>query len=85
MGSEWQEGLPSPGTLKQVLIVKPALFTDGECVAEKGRKEGKEPYRLSEGEIGGWTISRKDVAHFIVDVVLNKWDEFSGKRVSIAY
>lgn len=88
MGADWQkrEGLPPPGTLKEVLVVRPALLTDGECMAEKkGGKEGKAPYRVSEEEFGGWTVSRKDVAHFVADAALNRWDEFSGKIVSIAY
>ncbi|RDB18788.1 hypothetical protein Hypma_014592 [Hypsizygus marmoreus] len=92
-GSEWKEreGLPAPGTLKRILVVRPALLTDGECAAEKevegkkGKGKGKPPYRVSEEELGRWTISRKDVAHFVFDAALNRWDEFEGKRVSIAY
>jgi hypothetical protein len=85
-----REGLPAAGALKHVLVIRPAIFTDGECMAEKdapgGKKgKGKEAYRVSESELGGWTISRKDVAHFIVDAVLNRWDEFEGRRVNIAY
>ncbi|RDB18811.1 hypothetical protein Hypma_014521 [Hypsizygus marmoreus] len=92
-GSEWKkrEGLPAPGTLKRILVIRPALLTDGECVAEKevggknGKAKGKAAYRVSEEELGGWTISRKDVAHFVVDAALNRWDDYEGKRVSIAY
>lgn len=85
-----REGLPAAGSLKRVLVIRPAMFTDGESVAEKetpGGKKGKEkaPYRVSESEIGGYTISRKDVAHFIVDAVVNRWDEFEGRRVNICY
>lgn len=85
-----REGLPPTGTLKHVLVIRPALLMGEECVAETatpGGKEGqrKEPYRVSEGEIGGWTISRKDVAHFVVDAVVNRWDEFEGRRVNICY
>lgn len=92
MGSDWKEleGLPAPGSLKRVLVLRPALFTDGECVADRtvkhnGKGKAKEPYRVSEAELGGYTISRKDVAHFIVDAALNRWDEFEGKRVNMAY
>jgi len=92
MGSDWtnQEGLPAAGSLKRVLVIRPALLTDGECVADKDRTggtkgKGKEAYRVSERELGGWTVSRKDVAHFVADAVLNRWDEFENKRVSIAY
>jgi len=88
---DWKkrEGLPAPGVLKRVLIVHGAIFTDGECIAEKPKGKGKDKrgvgYRVSERELGGWTISRKDVAHFIVDAALNRWDEFEQKRVNIAY
>ncbi|KAF8969585.1 hypothetical protein BDZ97DRAFT_1653517 [Flammula alnicola] len=86
MGSNWTErqGLPAAGSLKRVLVVRPALLTDGECLAEKPGKKGA-PYRVSEQELGGWTVSRKDVAHFVADAVLTRWDEFENKRVSIAY
>ncbi|GLB38000.1 hypothetical protein LshimejAT787_0410510 [Lyophyllum shimeji] len=87
------EGMPAEGALKgDVLVVRPALLTDGECLAEKGHegegegnKEGTRAYRVSEEELGGWTVSRRDVAHFVVDAALNRWEEYRGKRVSIAY
>jgi hypothetical protein len=92
MGSDWteREGLPAAGSLKRVLVIRPALLTDGECVAESdngGTTKGKskDAYRVSEGDLRGWTVSRKDVAHFVVDAVLNRWEEFGNKRVSIAY
>ena len=86
-----REGLPAPGSLKRVLVIRPALLTDGECIAEKEvsatTKKGKrkEPYRVSDKELHGYTVSRKDVAHFVVDAVSNRWDEFENKCVSIAY
>ena len=94
---EWRgrEGLPKEGELKRVLVVRPALLTDGECLADKleleakqgkgGKKESKKAYRVSEEELGGWTVSRKDVAHFVVDAIIHRWDEFENKCVSIAY
>ncbi|KAF9004877.1 hypothetical protein BDZ89DRAFT_1237076 [Hymenopellis radicata] len=42
-------------------------------------------YRISEGDISGWTVSRKDVAHFIVDAVTKRWNEFGDKTMTIAY
>ncbi|KIK69674.1 hypothetical protein GYMLUDRAFT_34076 [Collybiopsis luxurians FD-317 M1] len=86
MGEGWmeKEGLPKEGTLKNVLIVRPALLTDGECKAD--RKKGKDGYRVVvEGEVGGYTVSRKDVAHFVADALLHRWDEYANKCVSIAY
>jgi len=85
MGEGWQErdGLPAPGELKNAMVVRPALLNDGECVADSG-KAGP-PYRAAEGHLKGWSISRKDVAHFIFDAVTNHWDEYGNKQVSIAY
>lgn len=96
MGTEeWRgrEGLPKEGELKRVLVIRPALLTDGDCLADKleakpgkcGKKELKKAYRVSEEELGGWTVSRKDVAHFVVDAIVHRWDEFENKCVSIAY
>jgi hypothetical protein len=88
---EWmkREGLPEKGALKGcVVVVRPALLTDGECRAdETGKKgKGKAPYRVEEGDLkGSYTISRKDVAHFLVEGVVTKWDDWKGKCVSIAY
>lgn len=80
-GWEKTKGLPGKGELKRVVIIRPALLTDGECT---------ENYRLRcEGDLavkGGYTISRRDVAHLIVEGVLgDKWDEWEGKGVSVAY
>jgi hypothetical protein len=81
----WQEtdGLPTSGQLKNAMVVRPALLTDGECVADS-EKAGR-PYRAGEGEVKGWTISSKDVAHFIFDAATAHWDEYGNKQVSIAY
>lgn len=75
------EGLPGKGELKRVVIIRPALLTDGAC---------KEKYRIrSEGDLaikGGYTVSRQDVAHFIAERLLGEeWDEFEGKGVTLAY
>jgi len=78
-GKGWvnKEGLPTSGSLKDLaMIVRPAMLNDGE---EKGI------YRVGAGEVGGWSVSRKDVAHFIVDAVTNRWQEHGGRQVSIAY
>lgn len=86
--------------LRHVVVLRPSLFTDGESLGEKydeaerkaketkgkERKKDKAPYRVeTEREIGGYTISRKDVAHFIVDLVLNRWAEYENKIVNISY
>lgn len=83
MGEQWtkRRGLPAPGTLKGVLVIRPAWLTDGRCRAD----QNKDAYRVKEAELGGYTISRKDVAHFIAEAVLHRWDEFSDKIVNIGY
>ncbi|KZP18279.1 hypothetical protein FIBSPDRAFT_863955 [Athelia psychrophila] len=88
MGADWVdgeggEGLPQ-GTLKDIVIVRPALLTDGDCKADTTKK-GTGAYKAREGEIGGWTVSRKDVAHFLVEGVLGNWESNKGKCISIAY
>jgi hypothetical protein len=84
---DWRkrEGMVEAGKLKEILVVRPALFTDGDCKAEKA-KDGKEGYRVKEGDLkGGWQVSRKDVAHFLVEGAVKHWDQWKGKIVSIAY
>ncbi|KAF4574558.1 NAD(P)-binding domain-containing protein [Pleurotus pulmonarius] len=85
-GTQWKtrKGLPAEGTIKRILVIRPALLTDGDCKADKAGRKG-EPYRASEQELGGYTVSRKDVAHFIVQAVTEKWDQYEGKRVNIGY
>ncbi|KAJ7857889.1 hypothetical protein B0H13DRAFT_2076777 [Mycena leptocephala] len=61
---------------QRVLIIRPALLTDGKCVADE--------LSVSEKELGGYTISRKDTAHFVVDA-LSRWKEFGNKCVNVAY
>ncbi|KIY61902.1 hypothetical protein CYLTODRAFT_459463 [Cylindrobasidium torrendii FP15055 ss-10] len=85
LGADWQarKVLPAPGVLKNILVLRPALFTDGPCVADSG-KNGKAPYRVTIGEeLRGWTISRKDAAHFISVAVTEKWDEYKDNIVNI--
>ncbi|KAJ7187927.1 hypothetical protein C8R46DRAFT_1157150 [Mycena filopes] len=87
-GADWRQrpGLPAAGTVKHVLVVRPLILTDGPCVADevKAKGTGKAPYRTGGDEVGGYTISRKDTAHFVLDA-LSRWDEFENKRINIAY
>ncbi len=84
IGANWKEreGLPKAGALRNVMVVRPALLTDGDCKSDSADEPA---YRLSEGDISGWTVSRKDVAHFIVDAVSKRWNEFGDKTMTIAY
>lgn len=82
-----RKGLPAAGSLKWVLVVRPAMLTDGKCVADEleAKGKGKLPYRVSEQELGGYTISRKDTAHFVVDALTRRWDEVGNRHVNVAY
>ncbi|KAA1479486.1 hypothetical protein DENSPDRAFT_846263 [Dentipellis sp. KUC8613] len=87
-GWESTEGLPTKGALPDLVIVRPAVLTDGACYAESGKKSDE--YRVrAEGDKAvpkGYTISRRDVAHFIVERLLgSEWDTYKGKGVSLAY
>jgi len=89
LGGDWKASvdLPAPGSLKSVVVVRPALLTDGACRADTWEPSSTSggPYKVQEGDlVKRWTVSRKDVAHFVVEVVRG-WDEWEGKRVSIAY
>jgi len=91
MGSgDWKQikGLPEPGSLKgKVLVVRPTLLTDGECLADKKVVGDTKPvYKVSDGKVSSaWSVSRKDVAYFVVDAVLNQWEHYGGRSVNIAY
>lgn len=88
LGSGWQDkqGLPGTGSLKNSVVLRPAWLTDGECLGDAAAEEGKAlPYRAGTGEVSGYTISRKDVAHFIAEGILKDWERWGGKQLSIAY
>ncbi|KAG9313326.1 hypothetical protein JVU11DRAFT_5631 [Chiua virens] len=88
LARDWKTnaGLPTPGTLKNVVVIRPALLTDGACRADTQEPASGSPYTAKEGDLAGaWTVSRKDVAHFLVERVIKEWDEWKGKRITIAY
>ncbi|KAJ7851239.1 hypothetical protein B0H14DRAFT_3662119 [Mycena olivaceomarginata] len=80
-----RKGLPAAGSLRHALVVRPAMLTDGRCVTDEleAKGKGKLPYHVSEQELGGYTISRKDIAHFVVNALTRRWDEV-GKQASSA-
>lgn len=85
LGSGWTdtEGLPETGSLKNIVIIRPAVFTDGDCQADT---KGSAGYRVKESDgLAGYTISRRDVSHFLVEGVLKDWDTWGNKKVDIAY
>ena len=85
----WQSTpvIPGAGELKHLVIIRPALLTDGESRGDKGTKNGEAPYRTKRnGELNdGYRVSRKDVAHFIVREVLPNWSQWEGSGVVLAY
>ncbi|KAI0064501.1 hypothetical protein BV25DRAFT_242015 [Artomyces pyxidatus] len=86
-GWERTEGVPGKGEVPGVVLVRPALLTDGECRADKN---GPSSYRSrGDGDLavpGGYTISRKDVGYFVAERLLGEdWEQWAGKGVSLAY
>jgi len=78
LGERWQDEL-SPGFLKEVVVIRPSLLVDGDDKPAKGA------YRTSTDELkGAYTISRKEVAHFVVEGPLKHWDDWRGKVVNIS-
>ncbi len=85
IGGDDDEGIES-GWLKHLVVVRPALLTNGACRADNPKLGKKKPYRTIEGDLGnGYTISREDVAHFIVEGILPHWGEYENKGFEIAY
>ncbi|KAH7909568.1 hypothetical protein BJ138DRAFT_1102562 [Hygrophoropsis aurantiaca] len=83
MGDNWTARVPARGHVKSILVVRPALLTDGEC---RGDAKGLDGYRVKEWDMkSAWTISRKDVGHFLVEGALKNWEKWENKCVSIAY
>ncbi|KAF8625575.1 hypothetical protein AX15_005297 [Amanita polypyramis BW_CC] len=90
MGPTWanRKGIPEFGSYTNVLIVRPVLSTDGKCVADEinaSGNAGKKPYKVGGDEVSGYTVSRRDVAHFIADDVLKNWDQYRSTIVTVAY
>ena len=69
------------------VIVRAATLTDGECRGDdaKIRGSGKQPYRTGELLPSSYTVSRKDVAHFIVEDAIPHFDKYKGRIVDVGY
>lgn len=74
--SGWRTEYPEAGWLPRIVVVRPAFLTNGE---EKGI------YRASTEEFASWTVSRRDVAHFVGKRLLAEWGAWSGKIVNVGY
>ena len=69
------------------VIVRPAFLTDGECQGDdiRSRRPGKQPYRVGELLPSAYTISRKDVAHFIAEDAIPHFEKYKGRAVDVGY
>jgi hypothetical protein len=75
----WEAKLPAERGWLKAVIVRPAWLTDG-------KEKGSSKYRISDGEIpSAYVISRRDLAHSIVNAVIPKWDTYVGKTINVAY
>lgn len=81
------EGVPAEGTFKSIVILRAGWLTDGPAMADEKSDQGKRPYRVYVGDDKalGYTISRKDVAHFVVEEALGKWSDWEGKQINLFY
>lgn len=72
----WEKNYPAEGWLRdRVVIVRPALLTDGD---------EKRDYKVSDEEFGSYTISRRDVGHFIgARLTRDEWNSWKGKIVNV--
>jgi len=70
----WENEFPPTGWLPNIVIVRPALLTDGEAAHR---------YRASTDEFSSYTITRKDTAHFIGERLPAEWETWSGKIVNV--
>ncbi|QRV95038.1 NAD(P)H-binding family protein [Ceratobasidium sp. AG-Ba] len=66
---------------QNVVIVRPSMFTSGECAADKK----DDAYRIGEGLKSAWTVSRADVGHFVAEKVPEDWGTWAGKAWVISY
>ncbi|KAL4064838.1 hypothetical protein V8B97DRAFT_1207238 [Scleroderma yunnanense] len=84
LAENWTTRVPAEGQYKNIVIIRAALLTNGPSRAEKHPE--KQAYRVQDDDVSNaYTVSRKDVAHFLVEKVVKHWDEWAGRRVSIAY
>jgi len=82
LAADWETRIPDAGFQKRILVVRPAFLTDGKCEADDAGNAG---YRASNQELGGYTISRKDVAHFIAEQALKDWEKFENSIINVGY
>jgi hypothetical protein len=72
----WSARAGAAGELPNIVVIRPAWLTDGAATGI---------YRTDPLATGFKTISRKDVAHFIVEDVFQNWDKWKGQATGIGY
>jgi len=78
----WEEGLKKGDWLDAVLV-RPSLLTDGKSLYED---KGAKAIRTGPEDLpSAWTVSRKDVAWFVANMLMKDWDSWKGKAVTISY
>lgn len=76
---DWKEQLPHAGWAKSTVLIRPPRLTDDP---------ERVKYRADIHDFPVWSISRRDLAGFIVDRVLasdDEWKKFEGEVVTIGY
>ena len=87
----WRDtpGLFREGEMKHLVIIQPAMLTDGKCRGDEVEAEGKgnAPYRttVTDEFTDAYRVSRQDVGHFIAQDVVPNWSKWEGKSVVVAY
>ena len=82
---DWQATAPESGWLRDFVIIRPAWLTDGDAKGDKPVRPNKKAYRVGELLPSSYTISRKDVAHFIAEECVPKWDQYKNRVLDVAY
>jgi len=73
----WKNDLPPAGWLKSAVILRPSMLTHGAMTKR---------YRAVVGDnFTGYTVSRGDVGHFIIEGLLPEWSKYEGNVVAIGY
>ena len=73
----WKNDLPPAGWLKSSVILRPTMLTDGAMTQK---------YRVALGDdFTSYTVSRRDVGHFIIEELLPEWSKYEGNVVAIGY
>ena len=81
------DGMPAEGAFQNIAILRPAWLTDGPAKADEESSRGKKLYKVVVGDKDslGYSISRKDVGHFVGEQLLSNWSDWEGKQISLFY